>query len=226
MGRGALLFDLDGTLTEPREGITRCLRFALERAGASPPLEADLSQWIGPPLHESLRVLLGPAREHLVASALSDYRERYASLGIFENAACPGILQALESLKKAGWALFVATSKPTVFARRIVQHFDFLPHFSGVYGSELSGERSDKAELIAYLLREEGIPAESAVMIGDRLHDVAGARSNGVRAIGVSWGYGSREELVSAGATVICDSVAELVALLGNAERASPDAVG
>jgi phosphoglycolate phosphatase len=133
---------------------------------------------------------------------------------MFENVVYPGVIDGLESLRRDGWSLFVATSKPEYFAWQIVKHFRLLPHFQNVYGSELSGERSDKRALLAHLLEREAIRADEAIMIGDRAFDIVGAKANGVRAIGVLWGYGTRDELANAGADALCENVSELVRLL------------
>lgn len=133
---------------------------------------------------------------------------------MFETSVYPGIVEALAELKSRGWRLFVATSKPTAFAEKILQHFHLIEYFTKVYGSELSGQRSDKGELIAHVLRSEGIRPQDATMIGDRAQDVLGARQNGVRAFGVLWGYGSLTELREAGAHEVFAEVPELVAAL------------
>lgn len=213
----ALLFDLDGTLTDPRDGITRSIRHALERIEAPVPAEQELLRWIGPPLQRSFGEHLGAQREALVAKAVSAYRERYAAVGMFENSVYPGVSAALAELKRRGWRLFVATSKPRIFAEQILAHFELSSYFSGVHGAELSGERSDKGELIAHLLETEDIAPSDATMIGDRSHDVLGARQNAVRALGVLWGYGDVSELVDAGAEAVFSSVPELVAALHDA---------
>ncbi len=209
--RGSLLFDLDGTLTDPRDGIIGSLRYALAELGIPAPPDGELSSWIGPPLHESLRRFLGAKRASSLPKALELYRERFATVGMLENKVYPGIPEALTALASAGYSLRVVTSKPTVFAAPILEHFDLTRHFAGVHGSELSGERSDKGELIAYVLRTERLSAPEAAMIGDRRHDVAGARTNGVRALGVLWGYGTRDELAGAGADALYENVADLV---------------
>jgi phosphoglycolate phosphatase len=213
-----VLFDLDGTLTDPRVGITRCLVHALERSGAPVPSEAELLRYIGPPLHESFRELLRTSHDEPVLTAVAHYRERFRSVGMFENAVYPGVSEGLHAITRSGRRLLLATSKPTVFARPILEHFELSRYFDGIYGSELSGERADKAELIEYLLRTEGIVANEAVMVGDRKHDVLGARKNGVRALGVLWGFGDRDELVEAGAVRVCAHMAELVQALEESE--------
>ena len=215
--RGSLFFDLDGTLTDPQEGIGGCLRHALAQVGVPPPNNDDLAGLIGPPLHESLRRLLGRDREHLLPRTLELYRARFRAVGMFENRVYPGIPEGLEALATSGWRLWVVTSKPLAFAVPILEHFQLMRHFVAVHGAELSGDRSDKRDLIAYVLQTEGIPAGRAIMIGDRSHDVIGARANHVRAHGVLWGYGSREELIDAGATAVHESVPNLVSVLTSA---------
>jgi phosphoglycolate phosphatase len=210
----ALLFDLDGTLTDPRDGITRCVQYALEDIQVPAPTDGELTRWIGPPLVDSFRDLLGPARRDLIEQAMFLYRERFGTVGMFENAPYPGVSEGLRSLAESGRRLFVVTSKPTDFARPILQHFDLSRFFVRVYGSELSGERSDKGQLIAHVLRTEGIRPNDALMIGDRAHDIRGAQQNNVRAIGALWGYGSCEELCEAGASNMYASIPELVTAL------------
>ncbi|PVB60986.1 HAD family hydrolase [Labrenzia sp. 011] len=190
-----LLFDLDGTLTDPFEGITRSIRYALEKMGAPVPAAEELRWCIGPPLPESFRVLLGTDDQSRLAQAVAFYRERYTVTGLFENALIEGIPETLARLTAAGYCLHVCTSKPHVYARRIVEHFGLMSYFGKVYGSELDGTRSAKSDLIAHILEQEAVGAAQAVMIGDRKHDLIGANANGVAGIGVLWGYGSREEL-------------------------------
>jgi phosphoglycolate phosphatase len=203
-----LLFDLDGTLTDPAPGIVRCLQFALQSVGASPRSDHELRHFIGPPLHEAFRILLDTNDPDIHRQAIRSYRERFAARGLYENAVYPEIPQLLADLCGAGFQLWVVTSKPTVYADRIVDHFRLRPFFADVYGSELSGERSAKAELLAHILHAERIDPVATCMIGDREHDVAGARAHGVPALGVLWGYGTRAELESAGATALVMSPA------------------
>jgi phosphoglycolate phosphatase len=142
------------------------------------------------------------------------YRERYSTIGLFENEVYPGVPEALVQLSSAGHLLWVVTSKPHVFARRILAHFDLLPFFAGVYGCELDGAFSDKGDLIAHALATEGLAANQTWMIGDRLHDVRAARRNGVTAVGVLWGYGSEEELREAAPAHLVRTLDELRALI------------
>lgn len=196
-----ILFDLDGTLTDPKVGITRSIRHALSAFMADVPEEDALMWCIGPPLLGSFETLVG-ARDAPAALAL--YRERFGDVGLFENALYPAIPAALHRLRHAGHRLFVATSKPTVYARRIVAHFGLSVYFEDVCGAELDGRRSDKAELIAWILAQKRVAPAEATMVGDRRHDIVGARANGLRAIGVLYGYGTEEELRAAGAHALC----------------------
>jgi len=201
----AILFDLDGTLTDPREGITRCIAHALARMGVEPPPPDELTFAIGPPLRASLAKLLGTGSREAVERALAHYRERFADVGLYENAPYEGIDEALVALRGAGFPLFVATSKPRVYAERIVAHFDLHAHFEAVHGCELDGTREDKRDLLAHLFPSHGLDPARAVMIGDRGVDMAAARHHGASALGALWGYGSREELLEAGAQELLD---------------------
>jgi phosphoglycolate phosphatase len=200
-----VLFDLDGTLTDPKEGIIACFRYALETLGRDSPGDRELERFIGPPLRESLSTLVGVNDETIVQQAITLYRERFAAQGMFENSLYPGISEALEQLQDDGQLLFVATSKPTVFAERIVEHLGMARFFRAVYGSELNGVNADKRDLLARVVRAESLASIDTVMVGDRAHDVLGALANGLFSVGVLWGYGSREELVAAGAGALCD---------------------
>lgn len=216
----AVLLDLDGTLTDPRTGILACLRHALAGVGEPCPRDAALERFIGPPLQASFAALFG-AGSPKIARALELYRERFSSVGLYENRLYPGIPAALAALAGAGAKLVLATSKPQPFAERIVEHFGLGDHLSALYGSELDGTRADKTALIAHVLQAERVPAASAFMVGDREHDMIGARANAVCAVGALWGYGSREELVRAGASSLCETPA---ALPGVIARAAPNA--
>jgi phosphoglycolate phosphatase len=202
-----LLFDLDGTLTDPSSGILSCLRHALAEIGAEIPPPAALQQCIGPPLRDALLSILG--HEATADRALALFRERYGRTGLFENRLYPGIGQALQELS-ASATMFIATSKPREFADRIVEHFNLARFFRATYGCGMNGELADKAELIRYIIDRENIPASEAIMIGDRRHDILAARANGIRSIGVTWGFGSPDELREAGADAICTSVEAL----------------
>ena len=209
-----VLFDLDGTLTDPQVGIVRSIQYALRELGAPVPEHEALLQYIGPPLLPTFATLLGTDDPALTAAALEKYREHFRPTGMFENLVYPAIPAALAALRARNIPLFVATSKPAVFATEILQHFGLAQFFAGVYGSELDGTRANKAELIAYLLERERLDPRAAWMVGDREHDIIGARRNGVRAIGVLWGYGSRAELEAAGADLVIETPEELPGML------------
>lgn len=206
--------ELDGTLTDPREGFVASVSYALRQLGRSVPPESELASHIGPPLEDTLASLLGPKDQARIEAAASLYRERYSAEGIFENRVYPGILEALEELHALGIQLYVGTSKPRVFAERILRHFGLARFFQVVYGSELDGTRSNKRDLIAYVLEQEMMSTKSTYMIGDRAHDMIGAKANAVTPIGVLWGYGSREELRAAGAKVFCEHPSSLATAL------------
>jgi phosphoglycolate phosphatase len=215
MSKLILLFDLDGTLTDSRPGIVSGMQYALGVLGLPVPPEEALLRFIGPPTHDAFRELLSSSDPELNARAIGIYRERYGKQGLYENSVYPGVAEGIAALSEAGATLFVATSKPQVFARRILDHFELSGYFKGVYGSELSGERSNKGDLIAHVLTQESL-TNDAWMIGDRLHDVRGAKLNGLRSAGVLWGYGSGEELTEAGADATFANMPELVeALIG-----------
>jgi phosphoglycolate phosphatase len=216
-----LLFDLDGTLTDPFPGISRCLQRALVSLGRPAPAAESLRWCIGPPLQENLAILLGSNDQDLIAAGVAHYRERFGNVGLFENKVYPGIETALAELTQQGHTLGVATSKPTVFARKIVNHFKLAKYYSAVDGCELDGTRRDKGDLIAHILRRDGVDASRAVMIGDLARDISGARRNDVAGIGALWGYGSREELEAAGAVACVASAAELATVV---EKHFPEA--
>jgi phosphoglycolate phosphatase len=197
-----LFFDLDGTLTDPKPGITGSIQYALEKLGRQVPSQDELAWCIGPPLRASFVALLGG--EEQADRGVELYRERFGDVGLFENSVYPDIEAVLAALGKSHPRMFVATSKPHVFAKRIIDHFGLTRHFEHVFGSELDGTRVHKDELLAYALRHTGVAPSQALMIGDRSHDVLGAKANGMAALGVTYGYGSREELLAAGARHLC----------------------
>lgn len=210
----AVAFDLDGTLVDPKEGIVACFEYALERLDVESPDHAELAKYIGPSLQTAFRTLLGTDDQQLIDKAVSIYRERFAVSGIFENNVYPGVTEALDALRASGLHLYVATSKPTNYARKILTQCGIASQFKQIYGSEMDGTRADKDELIAHLLRHERLKGEQLVVVGDRKHDVAGAHAHGARAIGVLWGYGTFEELDDAGADLYCRTPGDLPGLL------------
>jgi phosphoglycolate phosphatase len=204
---GHVYFDLDGTLTDPYEGITKCILYALDELGFPRPDDDYLYGCIGPPLWDTFPELVG---EELTRDAVALYRERFVDVGWKENKPYDGIHDALENIASAGHTLFVATAKPHMHAARIIEHFGMGDYIHNVYGSELDGTRATKAELLKFAMDKN--PGNTArIMIGDRKHDLAGAIANKLEPIGVAWGYGSIEELEAAGASAIAQAPAELV---------------
>jgi phosphoglycolate phosphatase len=197
-GPSHVFFDLDGTLIDPALGIVRSLEYALAFLDQPPRPPEFLRGLIGPPLGEVFRELLGTDDRVYLRKAIETYRVRYATVGILEARVFPEIPALLDALVAARLELFVVTSKPKVYADRILDHFAMSERFTGVYGSDLDGLGEDKASLIARALATEGIDPGSVLMVGDRRSDIAGARANGVLAVGVSWGFGSLEEFTMA----------------------------
>lgn len=194
-----ILIDLDGTLTDPKVGITTSARYGLEKIGHPISDEINIDWIIGPPLKASLAKILNVEADHVLAEqALMGYRERFAVKGLYENHVFEGVAETLAELKRRGYRLFVATAKPTVYAKQILEHFDLAQYFTDIYGSELNGERTNKAELIQYILEQQKLQADQCLMVGDREHDIFGARQNGIDTIAVNYGYGSQDELALA----------------------------
>ena len=216
MKHNVILFDLDGTLTDPGQGITNSVAYALRKLGQPPPPRAELDAYIGPPLAGSFEERAGLDRQ-TAQLAVSYYREYFSVTGIFENELYGGIDEMLSALKAAGATISLATSKPTIYAKQILEHFEIDKYFDAVAGSELDGRRVKKAEVIDYALELLGInDRDGVVMIGDREHDIIGANKCGVASVGVTYGYGSREELANSGAGHIVDSVKERTRYLLN----------
>ncbi len=205
-----LLFDLDGTLTDPGEGITNSVMYALRKFGITVEDRRELYPYIGPPLTDSFMRYHGLSVQQ-AEQALRYYREYFGDKGMFENTPYEGIASFLNDLQKKGYILLVATSKPEEFTVEILQHFSLDRYFSFVAGNTLDESRPTKASVIAYL-REKypDIRADNALMIGDRKYDVEGAKLHGLRSIGVLYGYGSREELTQANATAVVENLDEL----------------
>jgi phosphoglycolate phosphatase len=211
-----VLLDLDGTLTDSRPGIIACIRHALAAMDQPTLDDAAFHRFIGPPLKDTFAELLCIPLDHeRVDLAIAAYRERFTTLGMFENSVYPHVPQSLDALISRGATLFLATSKPRVFAERILEHFGLAERFAAIYGSELDGSRTNKAELIAHALSMSRLSSADTVMVGDRRHDIHGAIHNDVFPVGVLWGYGSEEELTSAGAKTLLSEPAELARLAG-----------
>lgn len=213
-GVATVLLDLDGTLTDPQVGITTSIRHAMAELGRPLADAVDLDWCIGPPLIDAFARLLDGDRA-LAERGVAAYRARYGVVGLYENEVYPGIPELLDALVGAGRRVVLATSKPRVFAERILGHFDLARRFAAIHGSELDGARVHKTDLLPWILDREAIDPGSAVMVGDREHDVLGAHAAGLATIGVLWGYGSRDELVRAGAAAIASGIGDLATLLG-----------
>ena len=215
-----LFFDLDGTLSDPSDGITRSVQHALQCLGRPYPGKSELQHYIGPPLRWTFPRLLGTDDDTLVETAIGYYRERYETIGLFENEMYPGIPELLQRLQDDGYPLYVVTSKPTVYADRIIQHFGLDRFFLEVYGPELDGRFDEKRELVEFILRERRLDPSRTVMIGDRARDVESGRTNGTRTIGVTYGFGSVEEIAAAKPDEICHRPSEIYpAVRRQAER-------
>jgi len=212
--RKAVLFDLDGTLTDPFVGISTSMQYALEKMGRPIPLAEDLRRYIGPPLQVTFPMLLASDDPALSELALGHYRERYSGPGKFENELIDGIEDTVKDLADKGYELFVATSKLESYSVEIVEHFGLMPYFQAVHGSRLDGSNANKAELIRHIIATETIDPAQTVMIGDRLHDVHGAAANGIKTIGVLWGFGDRAELEEAGVARIAADPGQLPAFV------------
>ena len=214
-----ILFDLDGTLTDPKPGITRCVQYALHKFGIEEPDLDKLEPFIGPPLLDSFQEFYG-FEEEKGQQAIVYYRERFRTVGLFENEVYPGIAQMLARLQEAGCHLAVASSKPEIFVKRSLEHFGLSSYFEVVVGSELDGRRARKEEVVEEALRqllgEEALaqqslrPIEDVVMVGDRKFDIQGAKRFGIVSIGVRYGYAGQGELEEAGADRIAATVEEL----------------
>ena len=214
MKYSTVLFDLDGTLTDPVQGICGSVRYALQKAGRPVGPIESYHKYIGPPLLRSFEVYANATPEE-AQELLGYYRERFSTVGLFENEVYPGIPELLDRLCQAGKTMMVATSKPEVFARKILDHFQLAAYFSFVGGATLDGVRSTKEEVINYVLKtNEVVSLSEVIMVGDRKFDILGAKHAGVSSVGCVYGYGSREELETAGADYVVDSIGELQNLL------------
>lgn len=227
-----ILFDLDGTLTDPKIGITTCVQYALHKMGIEEPDLDKLEPFIGPPLTDSFCDFYGMDNQK-AGQAVVYYRERFSTVGLFENEVYPGIPQMLEALKEAGKKLAIASSKPTVFVKQILEHFEICQYFDVIVGSEIDGTRSRKEEVVEEALRQllpgmrynqlrkgnialtKGGQADcEIVMVGDRRFDIEGAKEYGIVSIGAAYGYAEEGELAEAGADIIVGTVEDLKKVL------------
>jgi phosphoglycolate phosphatase len=209
-----ILFDLDGTLTDPADGIIKCYQYSLRRLNRSCPSPEELAAFIGPPIRQTFAAVLQSTDTSLIEQALAIYRERFSTIGLFENTVYAGVPSMLTELQTAGYNLFVATSKPQVYAERVLRHFSLDSYFIKAQGNELDGRLDDKAELVAELMASQGLSPSETMMVGDRWHDMVAAKRNGISSVGVTYGYGSEEELTEAGADRICHSPVEVLRLI------------
>lgn len=211
-----ILFDLDGTLTDPKEGITKAVAYALRHFGIEVEDLDSLCKFIGPPLKDSFMNFYGFSEEDALV-AVDKYREYFAPIGLFQNQVFEGVENLLKVFTERGKQLILATSKPTVYAKQILEYFHLDSYFSYIVGSELDGTRVKKGDVIAYALQEAGVEdLQKAVMIGDREHDIIGAKENGLDAAGVLYGYGSVEEFETNGADYIAATIEELMNIFLN----------
>jgi len=211
MAHKAILFDLDGTLTDSGEGIINCAQLALEHFGLPIPSREEMRVFVGPPLHETFMKFGVPADK--TDEAIRVYRSRYIPIGKYENMPYPGIPELLKELTEQGHRLYVATSKPEAMSVDILEHFGMAKYFTKICGASFDTSRSTKDAVIAYLLEETG-EREKMIMVGDTKFDILGAKVHGIPAIGVSWGYGQVREMVDAGAVGIANSTQELLEML------------
>lgn len=221
--RTSVFFDLDGTLTDPKPGITGCIQYALERMDRPIPTRDELEWCIGPPLLANFTKLVGAEDAQ---RGVDLYRERFGEVGLYENEVYAGIPETLGALAGDGVTLYVASSKPHVYVSRILEHFDLTKHFAGVYGSELDGTRTDKRDLLGWAMGDAEVPAQEAIMIGDRGVDAIGALHNEMSFLGVLYGYGSIEELEEAGATDCVHAPTDLQEALGRLDLSRPGSRG
>lgn len=209
-----IFLDLDGTITNPAEGITKCFEYALNHFGIKVESRAELEQFIGPPLRKSFMEGFG-FEEEKATEAVVKYRERFTPIGMYENEVYEGMEQALQSLKEAGKVLIVATSKPEHMAKKILAHFKLDGYFDDICGSCDDSNRNEKDEVIRYALEKHGITdLDDVLMVGDRKFDVIGAAKCGLKCMGVLYGFGDREELEQAGAAYIAETVEDMARII------------
>lgn len=209
-----IFLDLDGTVTNPAEGITKCFEYALNHFGIKVKNRAELEQFIGPPLRKSFMEGYG-FEEEKATEAVAKYRERFAPIGMYENEVYEGMEQALQSMKDAGKVLIIATSKPEHMAKKILAHFKLDGYFDDICGSCDDSNRNEKDEVIRYALQKHGITnPDDVLMVGDRKFDVIGAAKCGLKCMGVLYGFGDREELEQAGAAYIAETVEDMARMI------------
>ena len=209
-----IFFDLDGTLTDSKEGISKCYRYAMDKLARPFPEEFGADSYIGPPIRVVFKKLLGSNDEVLIEKAVAIYRERFSKVGLFENRAYPEIPELLSALHENSLKLYIVTTKPKIYAERIIAHFQFSPWFSGIFGTELDGRFDNKADLIEFILNNRRLSAAETVMIGDKKEDIIAGKTNHLKTIGVTYGYGTLQEIKDAAPEYICNSPQEIQKLL------------
>jgi len=209
-----ILFDLDGTLTDPKVGVVAAMRYAMAKMKRPLAPDTNLDWCIGPPLQDDFAILLQTDDPALIEQGVVAFREYYATTGLFENELYDGIPELLVTLHAQGLRCYVATSKPTIYAEQIIEHFGLSNYFVRVYGSELDGRNADKGKLIRHILQVEGLSAATTMMVGDRKYDIVGAKKNGVGITAVTYGYGSIEEINAAQPDFIAHTPSEIGTLL------------
>jgi phosphoglycolate phosphatase len=215
-----VFFDLDGTLTDSREGITRCIQYSLANLGRPSLSNIELQSYIGPPLRASFMQLLGSGDEALIEKAVSLYRERFSKTGIFENLLYPGVVDLLSTLNRGPIKVYLVTSKPKYYAEIIIKHFQLTQWFQDIYGSEMDGRFGNKADLVKLLLSNRNIGPGEAVMVGDRKEDIIAGKANGTKTIGVTYGFGSEQEITDSAPDYICNNPLEIQnVVLGGEEK-------
>jgi phosphoglycolate phosphatase len=206
----SVLLDLDGTLIDSQPGILASCLAALRALGHEPDDTLDIKHVIGPLLEDGMRILLQPYGDDRVDEAVAAYRQHYGESGLFGSEPYPGIGSSLQEMRQAGLRIYLATSKREIFASRILHHLGFAPYFDGIHGSVPGGELDHKPELLAHILSQHDVLPSRSLMVGDRRYDMSGAHAVGMRGLGVLWGYGSRDELETAGADQLVESPADL----------------
>jgi phosphoglycolate phosphatase len=225
IGTFSVLLDLDGTLIDSYPGILASCLAALRALGHEPAETLDIKRFIGPPLEDMMQTLLQSYADDRVDEGVAAYRQHYGESGLLGSAPYPGIAQSLEKMKRRGLRVYLATSKRAKFANRILDHLKFAAYFDGIHGSVPGGALDHKPELLAHILSEHGLSPSHCLMVGDRRHDISGAHAVGMRGLGVLWGYGSRDELETAGADRLVESPADLArAALSMVDGCEPSA--
>ncbi|MCH4090330.1 HAD hydrolase-like protein [Acetobacter sp.] len=210
----SVLFDLDGTIIDSRAGIIGTIRKVLRELGHEPDLDQDLTWVVGPPLRDLIGEVLRHYGDDRCDEAMEAYRRHYEAEGMFRTPVFPGMREAIASIRETGATLYIATSKPRMLARAILERADLLSEFREVYGARPDDSGAEKPELIASVLSDHQIEKHHAIMLGDRRFDISGAHANGIRAIGIAWGYGGDGELIEAGADAIATTPSDLPRLV------------